>query len=75
MAWWRMLRVAWRLSWPDVLTPWRSPLLRWRMETYGVVDEQGRLLTAYDITPRHFFRFVIQHRPELRRFLRWAATL
>ena len=42
MSWFRMLRVAFRLAWPDILTPWRSPLIRWRAETYGVQDEHGR---------------------------------
>ncbi len=70
-----MARVAWRLAWPYVLTPWQSPLLRWRMETYGVVDDQGRLLTAHDITPQRFFLFAITHRTQLLRFLRWAAQL
>lgn len=75
VTWWRMLRVACRLTWPYVLTPWRSPLLRWRMETYGATDEQGRLLTAHDITPRRFVHFVLHHRAELLRFLRWAAQV
>lgn len=70
-----MAGVAWRLSWPYVFAPWRSPLLRWRMETYGITDEQGRLLSAHEITPRHFTRFVLQHRVELVRFLHWAAEL
>ena len=71
--WVRMFAVALRLSWPYLLTPWRSPLLRWRMETYGLRNEQGRLLHADDITPSRFFRFAIDHRAELVRFLRWAS--
>ena len=70
-----MLRTAFRLAWPDVLMPWRSPLLRWRMETYGVMDEQGRLLHADDLTPARMARFAIQSRSALRRFLQWAASL
>ena len=73
--WVRMIAVALRLSWPYLLTPWRSPLLRWRMETYGLRNEQGRLLHADDITPSRFFRFAIDHRAELVRFLRWASQL
>ena len=73
--WVRMLAVAIRLSWPDLLTPWRSPLLRWRMETYGLRDEQGRLLHAEHITPSRFFRFTVDRRAALLRFLRWAASL
>ena len=75
MLWLRMAVTAWRLAWPHVLTPWRSPLLRWRMETYGVVDDDGRPLSAGAITPRVFLRFLLQHRADLVRFLRWAATL
>ena len=75
MLWFRMLAVAIRLSWPDLLTPWRSPLLRWRMETYGLRDEQGRLLHAGEITPVRFLRFTLSQRTELLAFLRWASQL
>ena len=75
MLWLRVLRVAWRLSWPYVLTPWRSALLRWRMETYGAADEHGRLLHADDLTPSRMLHFSLRHRRELLRFLRWAACL
>ena len=75
MVWLRMLLVALRLAWPTLLTPWRSPLLRWRMETYGLLDERGRLLHAEEITPARFFRFLFRHRDALARFLRWAAAL
>ena len=75
MLWFRMFRIALRLAWPYVLTPWRSPLLRWRMETYGIVDTQGHLLHANEITPGRFFRFALHHRSALARFLRWAASL
>ena len=71
----RILGVAWHLAWPYLLTPWRSPLLRWRMETYGLLDAQGRPLHAAEITPRQFFRFLrLNYRP-LARMLRWAASL
>ena len=71
----RMIRVALRLAGPYLFTPWRSPLLRWRMETYGILDEQGRLLHADNISPSRFFHFVFRYRDALRRFLRWAASL
>jgi hypothetical protein len=45
------------------------------METYGVLDEQGRLLHADDITSTQFLRFACTHRAALWRFLRWAACL
>ena len=70
-----MCRVAVRLAWPCLLTPWRSPLLRWRMETYGVVDERGALLTAQAIDAGTFLRFVFRNRRALWQFLRWASQL
>jgi len=73
--WWRMLRVAVRLAWPDLVMPWRSPLVRWRMETYGLVDRNGTLQPASSITPARFCQFVIANRVALLRFLRWAASL
>ncbi|HEY3740934.1 MAG TPA: hypothetical protein VGL53_13870 [Bryobacteraceae bacterium] len=48
------------------LTPWRSPYLLWRIETYWG-------LHAGSITPREFWRFTWEHRAELWRFLKWAA--
>lgn len=75
MTWVRMAAVAWRLAWPYPLTPWRSPLLRWRMETYGVLDASGGSLTAQQIAPREFFRFLLLNRSALARFLYWAASL
>ena len=75
MVWLRMVAVALRLAGPDLCAPWRSTLLRWRMETYGVLDEDGRLLHAERITPERFFRFLWSHRSVLVRFLRWAACL
>ena len=73
--WWRMGVVLVRLAWPHLLTPWRSPLLRWRMETYGVCDARGQLLHAGEITPRTFLTFLIHRRAALLRFARWAAAL
>ena len=75
MRWLHMSAIALRLAWPYWLAPWRSPLLRWRMETYGVQDEQGRLLHAAEITPARFRRFLVAHRGVLWAFLSWAARL
>lgn len=80
------LRAAWvavRLLWPHVLTPWRSPLIRWRIETYGITAagdspdgrRDGRLLHADELTAADFFRFTRLRRRALARFLRWAAWL
>ena len=75
MLWLRMLSVALRLSWPHLLAPWRSPLVRWRLETYGIHDRQGRLLHADQVTAADFVRFTRLRRRELLRFLRWTASL
>ena len=75
MTWLRMTLIACRLAGPFLLTPWRSPLLRWRMETFGLLDARGRLLHADEITPAQFLRFTLRHRGALVRFLRWAALL
>ena len=75
MLWCRMVVVAWRLAWPYLVTPWRSPLLRWRLETFGVLDEQGRPLGACAITARTLFHFVCSQPMTILRFLRWAASL
>jgi hypothetical protein len=75
MLWFRMLGVALRLAWPYWLTLWRSPLLRWRMETYGIRDARGEFLSESSITPSTFFRFLVVNRTALLRFLHWAATL
>ena len=75
MLWLRMFLAFLRLWWPYLLTPWRSPLLRWRMETYGVLNAQGRLLHADQMTAADLLRFVTGRRSELSRFLRWSAQL
>ena len=71
----RMFALALQLTWPYLLTPWRSPLLRWRMETYGITDRDGRLLRADDITPAIFLRFLLLRRHALVRFLSWASLV
>ena len=75
MRWRRMVLTACRLVGPYWYAPWRSPLLRWRLETYGITDDGGRLLTAREITAAQFLAFTWTHRCPLRNFLRWAATL
>jgi hypothetical protein len=60
-----MLRVAWHLARGYRLRPWRSPYLRWRIETFSG-------LHAGQIDFRTFWTFVWLHRSELARYLRWA---
>ena len=63
-----MLSFLWQVSRGYRLTPWRSPYLRWRMETYWGMH-------ADDITKADFFQFLGDHRRELFRFVRWAARM
>jgi hypothetical protein len=60
------LRVAFRLTKGYRLTPWRSPYLRWRIETWSGID-------ADSLTARQFFGFLWTHRKDLSRYLAWAA--
>jgi hypothetical protein len=63
-----MIRFLWKASRGYRLRPWRSPYLRWRIETYyGLHAEQ--------IGFREFWRFSWRHRSELLRFLRWADRM
>lgn len=63
-----MFLFLWRASRGYRFTPWRSPYLRWRIETYWGIP-------AESITPGQFWRFVWSHKSELYRFLRWADRM
>src|ERR1019366_6271537 len=63
-----MIRILWRLSRGYRLRPWRSPYLRWRIETYWG-------LHAEDITFGQFWSFAWRQRRELLRYLRWAERM
>ncbi|MGH9660068.1 MAG: hypothetical protein ACRD96_16085 [Bryobacteraceae bacterium] len=60
-----MIRLLWRLARGYRFTPWRSPYLRWRIETYWG-------LPAGRITFSQFWSFAWRQRRDLARFLRWA---
>ena len=47
------------------LRPWKSPYIRWRMETYFGID-------AAELDAGKFFRLLWRERTQLKRFLRWA---
>ncbi len=72
--WLRIPFALWRLAWPYPLAPWRSPLVRWRIETYGIT-RGGRLLHAEELTASDVLGFIARNRRQLLRFLRWAAAL
>lgn len=61
-----VLGMLWRLTKGYRLRPWRSPYLRWRMETYWG-------LHAENITGAEFRGFLWTHRASMLRYLRWAA--
>lgn len=63
-----MLRIAWRLAKGYRLRPWKSPYLRWRIETYSG-------LRADRITGRDFFLLLWQRRHDFLRYLRWADRM
>ncbi len=63
-----MIPFIWQAAKGYRLTPWRSPYLRWRIETYWG-------LHAEHIGTRQFWRFLWDHRLEMLRFLRWAGRM
>lgn len=63
-----MVRFLWKATRGYRLTPWRSPYLRWRIETFWGIH-------ADQIGFAAFWRFNWQHRHELLRFLRWADRM
>jgi len=63
-----MFRLLWLLTRGYRLRPWKSPYLRWRIETYAG-------LHAERITFTQFWGFVWKQRRELLRYLRWAARM
>ncbi|MGB7196983.1 MAG: hypothetical protein WBG23_01680, partial [Acidobacteriaceae bacterium] len=50
------------------LRPWRSPYLRWRIETYSGIP-------ASTIDARIFWRFFFTEKGNLLHFLLWTAKL
>ena len=63
-----MLRFMWNATRGHRLTPWRSPYLLWRIETYcGVKMQQIGFL--------EFWEFLWHERKNLWRFLRWTGEM
>lgn len=63
-----MLRFLWRATRGYRWRPWRSPYLRWRLETYWGVH-------ADEIGFGDFWRFMWQHRADAQRFLAWVERM
>jgi hypothetical protein len=60
------LRYYWIAAKGYRLRPWRSPYVRWRMETFFGVQ-------AAPAGPTNFFRLLWRERRRLAEFLRWTA--
>jgi len=63
-----ILRFIWNSARGHRLAPWRSPYLRWRIETYTGIKMQS-------IGFLEFCGFLWRERAELVRFLRWTAEM
>jgi len=60
------LRYYWIISKGHRLTPWRSPYVQWRMETFFGHE-------AADLSAGQFFRLMWRERARMERFLVWVA--
>jgi len=63
-----MLRFLWIASRGYRFRPWRSPYLRWRIETYSGIP-------ADTITTRSFFQFLWTERSALWHYLKWVRRM
>jgi hypothetical protein len=61
-------RFLWNATRGHRLRPWRSPYLRWRLETYSG-------LHAETIRLRDFRHFLFSERKQLFRFSRWLSEM
>ena len=62
------LRFLWTASRDYRLNPWRSPYLRWRIETFSGIP-------ADSIGFREFWRFTWREKSRLLRFLLWTGEM
>jgi hypothetical protein len=62
------LHFLWTATRGHRLRPWRSPYLKWRLETYSG-------LHAEIIRPRDFLHFLRTERGQLLRFLHWLSEM
>jgi hypothetical protein len=63
-----VIRFCWVATRGYRLRPWRSPYLKWRIETYSGTPAEA-------VTFEVFWRFVWRERRSLWRFLRWGADM
>jgi hypothetical protein len=62
------VRFLWSATRGNRLRPWRSPYLRWRLETYT-----GK--PAEKIEARDFFQLMSKEKVQFLRFLRWTGEI
>jgi len=63
-----IFRFLWNSTKGHRLTPWRSPYLLWRIETYG-----GVKMTQIGFL--EFWQFMWRERHHLWRFMQWTAEM
>ncbi|MCW5980655.1 MAG: hypothetical protein KIT09_21425 [Bryobacteraceae bacterium] len=63
-----MIEFLWQASRGYRLAPWKSPYLRWRLETFAGVP-------ADEIGFRQFWRQAWRFRKEFLRYLRWTDRM
>jgi hypothetical protein len=63
-----ILRFLWNATRGHHLTPWRSPYLRWRLETYTGVK-------MHKVGFLEFVSFLWREKGQLARFLQWTADM
>jgi hypothetical protein len=61
----KMLRYYWIAAKGYRLTPWKSPYLRWRFETFLGAE-------AAEMDAGKFFRLTWKYRNQMESFLEWA---
>ena len=62
------LRFLWTATRGHRLRPWRSDYLRWRLETFT-----GK--HAEEVRARDFWRFLVDERRQMLRFLGWLTEM
>ncbi len=62
------LRFVWNATRGSRLRPWRSPYLRWRIETYSGMH-------AETLTARDVLLFTWRERAQLMHFLQWTREM
>lgn len=65
---WYILRFLWNATRGHRFTPWRSPYLHWRFETYS-----GIRISRLGFI--EFWRFTWRERVRILRFLHWTGEM